>query len=128
MVSRNPIPTTTTTTLAGKYGAVISLRLLPEWLALDREQRRIKSDPFREIARRYSDEVSVDWFDADALGTGFTDWVLCRFDSLDRYHSMWEELRDLEFFARPYAEIVQVMLGLADGYERFEAGDLSSPA
>ena len=106
------------------YGAVMTLRLLPPWLALDRTVRREKSEPMYDIARRYRNEVDVEWFDADALGSGFTDWVLCRFDSLDRYHAMWEELRDLELFSHPYAEIGQVLLGLSDGHQRYEAGDL----
>ncbi len=107
-----------------KYGAVVVLRLLPAWLELDREARNVKSKPMRDVVAGYGGEVEMDWFDADAIGTGHTDWVMCRFDSLDRYHSMWEELRDLEFFFHPYAEIVQVLLGLKDGYERFEAGAL----
>ena len=107
-----------------KYGAVVVLRLLPEWLALDRATRRATSAPMLEIAGRYRDEVAVEWYDADALGSGHTDWILCRFDSLDRYHALWEELRDLEFFFHPYAEIVQVLLGLHEGFERFEAGEL----
>ncbi len=107
-----------------KYGAVVVLRLLPAWLALDRPTRNAKAGAMVEIAARYRDEVTVDWFDADALGSGHTDWILCRFDDLDRYHAMWEELRDLEFFFHPYAEIVQVLLGLHEGYQRFEAGEL----
>ncbi len=107
-----------------KYGAVVVLRILPAWLALDRATRRSKSVAMFEIAGRYEDDVEVAWYDADALGTGHTDWVMCRFDSLDRYHAMWEELRDLEFFSHPYTEIVQVLLGLSEGYERFEAGEL----
>ncbi len=107
-----------------KYGAVVTLRLLPAWLALDRETRATKASALQDIAATYRDEVDVEWYDADALGTGHTDWMMCRFDSLDRYHAMWEELRDLEFFFHPYAEIVQVLIGLRDGYERFEAGEL----
>ena len=106
-----------------RYGAVVVLRLLPAWLALSRDERNAKAATIVEIAGRYAD-VDVSWFDADALGTGHTDWVMCEFDSLDRYHSLWEELRDLEFFSHPYAEIVQVLLGLRNGYQRFEAGDL----
>lgn len=107
-----------------RYAAVVSLRLLPAWLALDRAQRQVKAALLYDVVDRYSDDVDVTWFDADALGTGYSDWVLCAFDSLDRYHSLWEELRDLEFFHHPYAEIVSVQLGLANGYKRFEAGAL----
>lgn len=106
-----------------RYGAVVALRLLPAWLALDRDERNRRAAPMLDIAARY-DDVDVEWFDADALGTGHTDWVLCRFDSLDRYHSLWEEVRDLEFFSHPFAEITQVMLGLRNGFRRFEAGAL----
>lgn len=107
-----------------RYGAVVAMKFLPAWLALDRESRRARAAAMYEVAGRYRDDVSVEWYDADALGTGHTDWVMCRFDSLDRYHAMWEELRDLDVFFHPYAEIVDVRLGLRDGYERFEAGEL----
>lgn len=107
-----------------KYGAVVTLRLLPAWLALSRSERGSKAQAMLDIVASYRGEVDVEWYDADALGSDHTDWVMCKFDSLDRYHSMWEELRDLEFFFHPYAEIVQVLLGLKDGYERFEAGEL----
>lgn len=107
-----------------RYGSVVVLRLLPPWLALDRATRNAKAAPMSRIVASYAGEVDVEWFDADALGSGHTDWVTCRFDDLDRYHAMWEELRDLEFFFHPYAEIVQVLLGLSNGYQRFEAGEL----
>lgn len=107
-----------------KYGAVVTLKLLPEWLALDRAARREKAAELRGIVVRYHADVEVDWYDADALGTGYTDWVMCRFDSLDRYHALWEELRDLQFFSHPYAEIAQVLLGLNDGHQRYETGEL----
>ena len=103
--------------------AVISLRLLPPWLALTRDERNRRAAPLLEIAARY-DDVDVDWYDADALGSGFTDWILCRFDSIERYHALWEELRDQEFFSHPFAEIVDVRLGLRNGFRRFEAGEL----
>ncbi len=117
MTSRN------VTLASPRYAAVVSLRLLPQWLALDRSTRNTKAREIAEITDRY-DDVSFEWFDADVLGTGFSDWVLCRFDSLDRYHALWQEIRDTEFFFVPYAEITQVMLGLADGYRRYEAGEL----
>lgn len=107
-----------------RYGAVVTLRLLPNWLALSRHERDAKTAAMFEIARRDDGEVDLAWFDADALGSGFTDWVLCRFDSLDRYQALWEELRDLKFFSMPYAEIVQVLLGLDGGHQRFGNGEL----
>lgn len=104
-----------------RYGAVVVLQLLPAWLALDRDTRRAKADRLFAIAARHRDHVGLEWFDADAIGTGHSDWVLCRFDDLERYHALWEELRDDEFFSHPYAEIRQVLLGLQDGYQRYEA-------
>lgn len=104
-----------------RYGAVVTLQLLPAWLALDRETRRAKAGRLFDIADAHRDHVAVDWFDADALGNGHSDWLLCRFDDLDRYHALWEELRDDEFFSHPYAEIRQVLLGLHEGYRHYEA-------
>ncbi len=106
-----------------KCGAAATLKIHPAWLALDRETRNSKATAVLNVIDRYSG-VDVDWFDADALGTGYSDWVLCRFDSLDRHHSLWEELKDLEFFFHPYAEIVQSIIGLHNGFKRYEAGEM----
>jgi len=112
MSSRNENP---------RFACVVLLELFPTWLALDRPTRRRKGEALREVLERHAGRVSFEWFDADALGGAHTDWALCRFDDLEHFHALWEELRDTEMFTTPYARIVQTHLGIADGWERYEA-------
>ncbi|HEB89577.1 MAG TPA: Darcynin 2 [Deltaproteobacteria bacterium] len=103
-----------------RYAAVVVLELLPAWLARSRAERNAATARLRPILDRYRD-VRFRWFDADALGHGYTDFVICEFDDLERYQFLWDEIRDTEFFTLPLARIRHVMLGSEDGYRRFEA-------
>jgi len=99
--------------------AVVRLAFEPAWLALPREERRRWAGCAAEIAGRHAN-VSMTWYDSDALGSGYTDFVICRFSDLLAYHFFWEELRDTELFSRPYVRIVDVALGIERGYEAYE--------
>ncbi len=103
-----------------KKVAVVLLEFEPSWLALARERRREHADAIGRIVARHP-EVSVRWFDADALGRGYTDFVVCEFDDLASYHFLWEELRDHEVFSHPYVRLKDVHLGLERAYEAYEA-------
>jgi hypothetical protein len=103
-----------------QYAAIVRLAVEPSWLALPREERRTIARVIEEICARHRD-VALDWYDADALGNGFSDFVVCRFADLGRYHFLWEELKDTALFATPYMRIVGVDLGIAQGYEAYEA-------
>jgi hypothetical protein len=102
-----------------RYAAVVLLEFEPAWLALPRERRREIAAGLAAIAGRHR-EVEVRWFDADAFGRGYTDFVVCECHDLERYHFLWEELRDSVLFTTPYARQKDVVLGLERGYERFE--------
>ena len=101
------------------FASVVRLAFEPAWLALPRDQRRTWAGRVDEICRRFP-KVSLIWCDSDALGSGYTDFVICRFTDFAAYHFMWEELRDLELFSRPYVRIVDVSLGIERGYEAYE--------
>ncbi len=73
----------------------------------------------RPILARHPD-VTLRWVDADALGHGYTDFAICEFSDLEQYHFLWEELRDTELFTRPLVAMKDVLLGLEDGFRRFE--------
>lgn len=102
-----------------RYAAVVVLELLPAWLARPREERNRIASGVGKILERYED-VSFRWFDADVLGHGYTDFVLCEFSDLERYQFLWEEIRDTDFFTVPYASLKHVMLGCEEGFRRFE--------
>ena len=99
--------------------AVVVLAFEPAWLALSRPERGEWAARVGSITARHPD-VKLTWFDADALGSGYTDFVLCHFRELRDYHFLWEELRDTELFSHPYVRIVNVILGIERGYEAYE--------
>lgn len=103
-----------------QYAAVVKLAVEPAWLALPRDERRAIAAVIEDICARHPD-VSLDWYDADALGNGFSDFAFCRFADLGAYHFLWEELKDTVLFAAPYMRIAGVDLGIARGYEAYEA-------
>lgn len=100
--------------------AVVLLAFEPAWLALSRDERGRWAEKVGEVAARHPN-VAMDWFDADALAGRYTDFVICRFEEIAAYHFLWEELRDLEIFSRPFVRIVDVVMGLERGYEVYEA-------
>jgi hypothetical protein len=106
-------------TTAARYAIVVALEFEPAWLALDRTERARYAALVLEISARHP-RVSFRWFDADALGHGYTDFAICECDDLEAYHFLWEELRDTALFSVPYLRIRNVMLGLERGYERYE--------
>ncbi|WP_428674153.1 darcynin family protein [Roseibium sp.] len=99
--------------------AVVYLTIEPTWLALPREERSARAEGIGEILARHPG-VSFDWFDADALGSGYSDFVICRFSDMRAYHHLWEELRDTEIFSKPYARIANVTLGIENGFRDYE--------
>ena len=101
------------------FAAVVRLAFEPAWLALPRPERRTWAGRVSDLCARYP-KVSLTWYDSDALGSGYTDFVICRFTDFAGYHFLWEELRDLELFSRPYVRIVDVTLGIERGYEAYE--------
>jgi hypothetical protein len=103
-----------------KLMSIVLLEFEPAWLALSRDERRAHAARATEIAGRHAD-VELRWFDADALGNGYTDFAVCEFVSLMAYHALWEELRDLPLFGTPYVRIKGTHLGIERGYERYEA-------
>ena len=103
-----------------RYAVVVLLAFEPAWLALPRERRAEVAAGLQAIVERHP-EVAVRWFDADAFGRGYTDFVVCECHDLERYHFLWEELRDSVLFTTPYARLRDVVLGIERGYQRFEA-------
>lgn len=99
--------------------AVVRLNFEPRWLALSRDERRAYAELIEQILARHP-EVSFRWFDADALGSGYTDFAICEFEELTKYHFLWEELKDTDLFTKPYASITDVTLGIEQGYRAYE--------
>ncbi|MHA7777555.1 darcynin family protein [Roseibium sp. M-1] len=100
--------------------AIVYLAFEPAWLALSREERGRFAAKIGGILACHQ-KVTFEWFDADALAGGFSDFAICRFCDMRAYHHLWEELRDTEIFARPFARIVNVTIGIENGFRDYEA-------
>lgn len=99
--------------------AIVYLAFEPAWLALSRPERTQYAAAIAAIVARHP-EVTLEWVDADAMSGQFSDFVICRFSDMRAYHHLWEELRDTEIFARPFARIVRVSTGITDGFKDYE--------
>ncbi len=102
------------------FVAVVLLQFEPAWLALSRSERAEYAALVTTIAAKHP-TVALRWFDADALGHGYSDFVTCEFSDMGAYHFLWEELRDTALFSRPYVRMRDVVIGIERGYEAYEA-------
>ncbi|PJZ71434.1 hypothetical protein CH373_02750 [Leptospira perolatii] len=102
-----------------RYVSMVLLEAQPAWLALDRKTRNEIMTPLRTILSKYPD-VSVRWLDSDAIGHGYTDIALCEYNDIEKYHFLWEELRDTIVFGHPYFLLKDTLFGIEDAYVAFE--------
>lgn len=107
------------------HGIIILLEFYPTWLALTREKRRELAKDLYSIIEKYSENVKVKFFDADAFGDGtYTDFIFCETSDLKMYHFMWEEIRDTHAYSNGYFKIKKVIMGLQNAYQKFEEESL----
>ncbi|MBO9606208.1 MAG: Darcynin 2 [Paenibacillaceae bacterium] len=104
-----------------QYGIMVKLEFYPAWLRLARTERRDLAQDMYGIIGRYAGKVEVEFYDADALHGGFTDFVICRTEDMKHYHYMWEEIRDTRAYAGGYVKIVDVTIGIRDAHRAYEA-------
>lgn len=103
---------------------IVLVEFYPSWLALSREERRSKADELQAIISKYP-EVKVRFFDAEALpGKDFTDIIFCETSNVQKYHYMWEELRDHPVYTKGYMKIKDVIMGMEEAYKAFEQDTL----
>jgi hypothetical protein len=103
------------------HGIIVLLEFFPSWLALSRENRRVLASDLYSIIDKYSEDVKVKFFDADAFGDGtYTDFVICETTELKQYHFMWEEIRDTNAYSHGYLKIKKVIMGVQNAYQTYE--------
>ncbi|MEK8211764.1 darcynin family protein [Paenibacillus sp. FSL L8-0463] len=105
-----------------RYMMIVLLEFYPSWLALPREERRKHADSLQGIIQKYGQHVKVRFFDAEALpGKDYTDFVLCETVDLMQYHYMWEEIRDSLPYTKGYMKIKDVVMGIENAFQSYEA-------
>jgi hypothetical protein len=99
--------------------AIVELQVEPTYLQLSREARLEHWMNLQDIIRAHPG-VDVVWHDADATSGSCSDFVICRFQMLFDYHSMWEEIKDGPLFSTPYFHIVRVLIGVENAFVAYD--------
>lgn len=109
------------TQTATHYTIIVRLTALPAWLQLPRRQRQqFQQEIIAPVLAKYNQQVQVRWLDAEAFNAACSDIALFETDDLRTYYFLMEELRDTEFFAKPYFRLEDITIGMEDGYLAFE--------
>ncbi|WP_248925120.1 darcynin family protein [Paenibacillus hamazuiensis] len=103
---------------------VVTIEVDASWLALPRETRRTYAAEVYAIAGRYSGEVRVKYFDADAFSGKCSDFVICETENTMAYHSIWEEIKDSPVFSNGFFRIKDVLFGIQNAYQAYETETL----
>jgi hypothetical protein len=101
------------------FGILTLLDAQPAWLALSRDRR---AEFAAELGGIFADAaaVRVRYFDAEAFGHGYTDFIFAETSDLTAYHFMWERIKDAALFTVPYFAIKDVVFGIEEGYRAYE--------
>lgn len=103
---------------------IVLLQVDPAWLAMPRESRREYAAELYAIIGRHAPQVKVRYFDADAFSGKCSDFVICETEDTVAYHNMWEELKDSRAFCGGLYRIQDVIYGIQNAYQAYEAGVL----
>lgn len=108
------------------YAALLLYTVTPAWLALSRaERRQVGAETIRPILDRYAGRVQASFFDAEAFTARCSDFAVFRFhDPRDFYHLI-EALRDTALFGVPYLSVNDLILGLQNSFQEYEASGRS---
>lgn len=105
-----------------QYTILILLKALPAWLAMSREERNgFTEKTLVPIFEKYAEALHISYHDSEAFHAEISDFMIIKTTDMKSYYFFIEELRDTPVFARPYFELKDLIMGLEDGYKKFEA-------
>ncbi|NWK69518.1 Darcynin 2 [Bacillus paramycoides] len=105
---------------------IVLVEFYPTWLAMSRDERGKRANELKEITLKYP-EVHVRFFDAEALpGKDYTDIIMCETKNIQKYHYMWEEIRDHSINTAGHMKIKDVIMGMEEAYKNFEKDSLKN--
>ena len=84
------------------------------------ERTRFQTEHIEPILARYTDQLTISHFDAEAFNTDPTDFTFITTDDPTAYYFFIEELRDSPLIADGFAELRAIHVGIADGYRHFD--------
>ena len=105
-----------------RYTIVMTIRYNSNWLSLARSERNeFNEKNIFPILNKFSKFVNVKFFDAECFYARGSDFIIFECDDLQKYYFLVEDLRDTELFSKEYLTIIDIMMGLEDGYKEFES-------
>ncbi|GEM47532.1 darcynin family protein [Deinococcus cellulosilyticus] len=102
------------------YTILFLFTVTPAWLRLTRQERTAFRERVLEPIFAIHASVEVQAFDAEAFSASCSDFLILRTPDLQAYYHLMEALRDTEMFTVPYLEVKDIIIGLQDGYQRYE--------
>ncbi|MBL6446996.1 hypothetical protein JMN32_11795 [Fulvivirga sp. 29W222] len=103
------------------YSILVLYRATNYWLALSREERgRFFETEIAPIIQKCDERLSIRLFDSEAFHAKTSDFMLVECQNLQDYYYFMEYLRDTELFSKPYIELNDVIIGVENGFQRFE--------
>jgi hypothetical protein len=107
---------------ARTYTLFVHFSTLPAWLALPRDERDAVFGRYvSPLLERYTETVSVAWFDAEAWSASPTDIAVVTTADMGNWYDLWEGLRDTPLFAVPYFRHERTITTLGDGFRDYQA-------
>ncbi len=105
-----------------KYLVVMTIRYNIKWLEKTREERNNFNDKYIiPIINKYSNDIKIRFFDAECFYAKGSDFFIFECFDLKKYYFMMEEMRDTELFSKDLLSVVDIMMGIEEGYKEFES-------
>ena len=109
------------------YTVLFLYTVTPAWLRLSRAERNaFNATHVRPIFEKHAERISARFCDAEAFSARCSDFVIFQMRALKDFYAMFEELRDTPLFTEPYLTVNDLIVGLEDGFQHFEAGRLEA--
>jgi hypothetical protein len=107
-----------------KYTILVLYRVNHHWLALSREERNaFYENSVLPIIQKFEGKLSVRLFDSEAFHAQTSDYMIVECHDLKDYYYFMEYLRDTELFSKPYMVLNDVIIGMENGFQDFEADE-----
>ncbi|UZR98221.1 darcynin family protein [Chondrinema litorale] len=119
-VQSKPIETPKNETVM-KYSILVLYNVTNHWLLLKREERgKIFKNEIMPIIQKFEGKLKVRLFDSEAFHAKTSDFMIIECADLKDHYYFMEHLRDTSLFGKPYIQLVDVIIGIEDGFAQFE--------
>lgn len=109
------------------FTIVLTYKFSNEWLQKSVEERRKYNEQYvAPIIDRYSKDIQVRFFDAEAFCVRFTDFAIFEAKDLQQYYYFIEDLRETPMVSEGLLIFVEFFMGIEDGYKQYEEDRLKA--